>query len=59
MDIQVMSEHMKAFGATEITRAKFKKKLAEVQSASHRFGPTEPFTDPKVFNYGDFSKLIV
>jgi leucyl/phenylalanyl-tRNA--protein transferase len=59
MDIQVMSEHMKAFGATEITRAKFKKKLAEVQSASHRFGPTEPFTDKKVFNYGDFSKLIV
>lgn len=35
MDIQVMTPHMEAFGAEEITRSRFLKKLEEAQSHEH------------------------
>ena len=58
MDIQVMSEHMEALGAQEMSRVQFRKTLKLVQENQKRFGPSFPFFEKDVFHYGDFSKLI-
>jgi leucyl/phenylalanyl-tRNA--protein transferase len=58
MDIQVMSEHMLAMGASEITRAQFKKRLIRIQEEEKKSGASRPFEDQGSFVYGDFSKVI-
>jgi hypothetical protein len=35
-----------------------KKRLAKVQDAQKRFGPSQPFLERETFVYGDFSRLI-
>ena len=58
MDIQVMSEHMLAMGAHEITRSQFKKRLTRIQDAEKRTCLSQPFLEKETFVYGDFSRLI-
>ena len=58
MDIQVMSPHLLAMGATEISRANFKKKLAKAREAIKLLGPSQPFSERESCRYSDFSKFI-
>lgn len=59
MDIQVMSEHMKAMGAHEISRSQFQKRLTNAQDLIKKCGPSLPFADKIEFRYCDFSSNIV
>jgi leucyl/phenylalanyl-tRNA--protein transferase len=52
MDIQVLSPHTAGFGAREIPRSEFKKRLAEIKSRIRQFGPTRPFQKSGRFDYG-------
>ena len=58
MDIQVMSPHLLAMGATEITRTVFKKKLARAREVIKLLGPSQPFLERESCGYGDFSRFI-
>lgn len=58
MDIQVMSPHMLAMGAKEISRTQFKKKLARAQEMIKLLGPSQPFLERESWVYGDLVKFI-
>ncbi len=55
MDIQVLSPHTASFGAREISRNEFKKRLAEEKAKIRQFGPTKPFSRTGRFPYGSLS----
>jgi leucyl/phenylalanyl-tRNA--protein transferase len=64
MDIQVMSPHAQAFGAREITRNQFLKRLEQAKKAQQLGTGLAPFTtgpgtELKNLRYGDFSSWIV
>jgi leucyl/phenylalanyl-tRNA--protein transferase len=58
MDIQILTPHMEALGAKEISRAEFKKKLTRTKETLKLLGPSEPFRERERFSYCDFSMLI-
>jgi leucyl/phenylalanyl-tRNA--protein transferase len=58
MDIQVMSEHMKALGACDITRAQFQRRLKNTQALIKKVGPNAPFSERGILNYCDFEMAI-
>jgi leucyl/phenylalanyl-tRNA--protein transferase len=59
MDIQVLTPHMEAFGAVEISRADFLKKLNAATEALKFGSGIRPFeTERESFIYSDFCKLI-
>ena len=63
MDIQVMSEHMKAMGAHEISRAQFQAELKNMKDLLKKFGPNLPFQLAQEksdgFSFEDYCKFIV
>lgn len=61
MDIQVMTPHMEAFGADEISRKKFLSQVAEAGSAQKLGSGLKPFNHSEIkdrYVYSDFSTLI-
>ena len=58
MDIQVISPHMEALGAKEISGNFFKKRLREERERQKSFGPILPFQKGALATYGDFSTFI-
>jgi leucyl/phenylalanyl-tRNA--protein transferase len=56
MDIQVLTPHMEALGAKEISRTQFKKKLAALKELPGE--ALSPFRDSGPFYYKDFSTAI-
>ncbi len=58
MDIQVMTPHLAAFGAREISRTQFLKKLLRAQESLKLSGPTKPFREHQTFNYEEFSQFL-
>lgn len=59
MDIQVLTPHMEAFGAKEISRSAFIQSLKEIQEKNKLVGLTFPFSSKDEFRYQDFSISIV
>ena len=55
MDIQVVSPHTAGFGAKEISRNDFKKRLVEIKTRIKQFGPIHPFHKGERFDYGSLS----
>ena len=61
MDIQMLTPHMAAFGAREITRKRFLGMVADAQTIQNQSQSLNPFSvsdDLKVRRYQDFSTLI-
>jgi leucyl/phenylalanyl-tRNA--protein transferase len=59
MDIQVLTPHMEAFGAEEISRTQFLKKLNAATQAMNFGSGVNPFgVEREKRTYGDFCKLI-
>ncbi len=55
MDIQVLSPHTASFGAKEISRNEFKKRLSAVRERSANHGANHPFQKTGRFPYGSLS----
>jgi leucyl/phenylalanyl-tRNA--protein transferase len=55
MDIQVLSPHTATFGAKEIQRSEFKKRISDIKSRIRQFGPIHPFHKGERFAYGSLS----
>lgn len=58
MDIQVLTPHMEAFGAREVTRKQFLKMLEDAKNARKMGSGVGPFEKVKDLRYGDFSSFI-
>ena len=58
MDIQVVTPHMEALGAEEITRNRFLKLLATAKAAQKFGSGVGPFSDQKEFTHGDLASFI-
>ena len=57
-DIQVLTPHMEAFGAKEIPRMVFRRRLKAIQEKIKVIGPTFPFSMDEELRYQDFSISI-
>lgn len=54
MDIQVVTPHMEALGAKEITRPEFLARLKKIQKQMKVTGPSKPFTESKTLRFEDW-----
>ncbi len=58
MDIQVISPHMEAFGAREIPREEFQRRLQELRRSGLDTRSPGPFLKKPPVGYGSFSMII-